>query len=469
MKDKKRRFEIYSFYDYTGIALHLSKMAEKGWLINKISNFGWTYRRIAPKKLEFFVSYYPKASEFDPEPTEGQKAFHDFCEHTGWTLAATAAQMQVFYNERSNPTPIETDPVLEIETIHAAAKKSYLPSYFLLLLVTIMNVVLLISRLLGDLIGLLSSTSYLFSGVAMLMLFLQCVMELYGYFVWHTKAKKAAERGEFIETPSHLFRQMVILGVVLTGFAYWLITIVLLGSTWMRTASLIMLLCMTALIVLVNGIKGLLKRKKAPRSVNRTVTLLLCFVLPFAMTSLIMFGILRASQNGLFERNTDTYEYNGVTFTVHMDELPLTVEDLLDIQYDGYIKERRSEESLLLGQFVMRQHPRFDAAHYTEMPDLEYTITEIKLPFLYEFCKNSLLNERKDEKTVEGKVDFYDHYEPIDPTPWEAKEAYQLYWSYGHFIDRYLLCYETRIVEIMFHWEPTPEQMAIAADKLSGE
>ena len=252
MRDIKRRIEAFSFFDHTGITRHLSKMAEKGWLIENISNFGWTYRRITPKKLEFFVSYYPKASAFDPEPTEEQKAFHDFCEHTGWILAATAAQMQVFYNERSNPTPIETDPVLEIETIHAAAKKSYLPGYFLLLLVAIMNVVLLISRLLGDLIGLLSSTSYLFSGVAMLMLFLQCVTELYGYFVWHTRAKKAAERGEFIETPSHLFRQMVILGVVLTGFAYWLITIVFLSNSLMRTAGLVMLLYRTALIVLVN-------------------------------------------------------------------------------------------------------------------------------------------------------------------------------------------------------------------------
>ena len=468
MKDTKRRFELFSFYDYTGIALHLSKMAEKGWLIDKISNFGWTYRRIPPKKLEFFVSYYPKASEFDPEPTEGQKAFHDFCEHTGWMLATTAAQMQVFYNERSNPTPIETDPVLEIETIHAAAKKSYLPGYFIWFLLSTIYASMFISGLLGDLIGLLSSTSKILSGVAMLMLFLQCVTELYGYFVWHAKAKKAAKRGEFIETRSHIFRQMVLLGVVLAVFAYWLITVVLLGNSFMRAAGLIMLLYMAALLVLVNGIKSLLKRRKVPRAVNRTVTILLSFVLAFAMTGVITFGILRAAQNGFFKQGTDTYEYNGAVFTVYMDELPLTVEDLLDIPYAGYIKERRSEESLLLGQFVMRQHPRFDAVNYTEMPDLEYTITEIKLPFLYEFCKNSLLNERKDEKTVDGQVDFYDHYEPVDPTPWKAKEAYRLYWSYGHFIDRYLLCYEKRIVEIMFYWEPTPEQMAITADKLSG-
>lgn len=467
MKDTKRRFETFSFFDHTGIALHLSKMAEKGWLIEKISNFGWTYRRIQPKKLEFSVSYYPKASEFDPEPSEEQKAFHDFCEHTGWVLAATAAQMQIFYNERNNPTPIETDPVLEIETIHAAAKKSYLPAYFILLLVSVLQGALFVSRLLGDFIGVLSSAANLFTGFAWLMLFILCVMELSGYFIWHAKAKKAAKRGEFLETPSHSRKQKIILGVVLIGFAYWLVTSVLLEAPLMRTVTLIVVLYMTAVIFLVNGVKELLKRKKASRGVNRTLTFLSIFVLTFVMMNVIMFGVFRASQNGFFERDKETYEYNGATFTVYMDELPLTVEDLLDIQYDGYIKERRSAESLLLGQYIMRQHPRFNAEEYIEMPWLEYTITEVKLPFLLEFCKNSLLNERKDE-VAHGQVIFADHYDPVDASPWQANEAYRLYRS-GGYIDRYLLCYEKRIIEITFDWEPTSEQMAIVADKLSGE
>lgn len=467
MKDTKRRFEVFSFFDHTGIARHLSKMAEKGWLIEKISNFGWTYRRIAPKELEFFVSYYPKASEFDPEPTEEQKEFIDFCEHTGWVLAATSAQMQIFYNECKNPTPIETDPVLEVETIHAAAKKNYLPAYFLLLLVSIWNGVLFVSRLLGDFVGLLSSTTSLLSGVIGLMLFLQCVMEIGGYFIWHEKAKKAAERGDFLETPNSSRKQIILLGVVLICFVYWFISVVLRGTSMMRTVGIIMLLYTAAVIVLVNGMKGLLKRKKAPRTVNRTVTFLFSFVLAFSMMGIITFGVLRALQNGLFERDRETYEYNGSTFTVYMDELPLTVEDLLDVQYDGYIREQRSDESLLLGQFVMRQHPRFDAEKFVEMPSLEYTITEIKLPFLYEFCKNSLLNERKDE-VVDGQVVFADHYEPVDAAPWQASEAYRLYWS-GGYTDRYLLCYKKRIIEITFFWEPTSEQITVVADKLSGE
>jgi len=110
MKNTKRRLEPLSFFNHTGISRHLEKMAAKGWMIEKIVNTGWVYRRIEPKNIHFAVSYFPKASEFDPEPSEEQKMFHDFCAHTGWQLACTSAQLQIFYNERENPTPIETDP-----------------------------------------------------------------------------------------------------------------------------------------------------------------------------------------------------------------------------------------------------------------------------------------------------------------------------------------------------------------------
>ena len=467
MRDTKRRIEAFSFFDYTGIARHLTKMAGKGWLLEKISNFGWKYRRIAPKKLTFSVCYFPKASDFDPEPTEEQKEFHDFCEHTGWVLAAASAQMQIFYNERTDPVPIETDPVLEIGAIHAAAKRSYLPAWFVLLLISILKGAMFLSSLLRDIIGLLAGALSLFSGVAWFMLFILCVMELGGYFIWRRKAVKAAERGELLETHSHSRIQKIILGVVLIGYVYWFVSGALTGDALFVTVALIMLLYTAALIVLVNGVKELLKRKKAPRGVNRTLTLLSSFVLAFAMMGLITFGVLRAAQNGFFEQDKETYEYNGATFTIYMDELPLTVEELLDIQYDGYIRERQSDESLLLGRFVMRQHPRFDAEHYREMPDLNYTITEVKLPFLYDLCRNSLLKDRQDE-IVDGQVVFAEHYDQIDAAPWRANEAYRLYWS-GGYIEHYLLCYENRIVEISFSWEPATRQMAIVADKLSGK
>lgn len=467
MKDIKRRFETYSFFDHTGIEMHLEKMAEKGWLIKKITNTGWIYRRIEPKKLLFTVTYYPKASAFDPEPTEEQKTFHEFCEHSGWILAATSAQMQIFYNEKENPIPIETDPVLELETIHNAAKKSFLPIYFVFLALAFLNGGLFISRLLGDPIGLLSSAANLLTGFSWTMLLLLCIVELGGYYLWRYKAKKAAERGEFLDTPNHSRLQRFILFVVVIGFACWVITSIMVGSHLQWFIGVLVILYMIVLIFLVNAIKQLLKRKKAPAGLNRTVTVVTSFVLAFAMMVTITFVTLKAVQSGAFEKDAEKYEYRGQTWILHQDELPLTVEDLLDVKFDGYIKEQRSNESLLLGQLVIHQHPRLDTENFKEIPDLEYTITVVKAPFLYNLCKDRLLREQdesSDERIPEG---FKNVYEVKDATPWGAQEVYQLVSQDVGPMNWYLLCYKDRIIEIRFDWEPTSEQMSVVAEKLS--
>lgn len=469
MKNTKRRFEVYSFLDCAGIASHLSKMAQRGWLIEKISNFGWTYRRIEPKELTFFVSYYPKASEFDPEPTEEQKMFHDFCKHTGWELAVTSAQMQIFYNEQENPVPIETDPVLEVETIRQAAKKSYLPNYFVLLAVSILNGSLFISRLLGDPIGVLSSASSLFSGFVWIILFLLCMVELCGYVIWYSKAKKAAELGEFLETPGFSQLQRFMLAVVLAGLVYWLITVVIFGSAMLRVVGLSMMLYVAALIFLVNALKQLLKNKKVSKDVNRFVTLLSCFVLSFAMMGIIIFGVLRASQSGLFGQKRETYEYHGNTYTIYVDEVPLTVEDLLGTKYDGYNRSQISEESLLLGQFEVSLYPRLDAEHFMEMPGLRYTITKVRLPVLYDICKDYLLQKYDESNNTDIPDGLKQVYVEQDASSWAAKEVYRLTAQDTGAKNYYLLCYKDCIVEIIFDWEPTIEQMAIVGEKLAGE
>ena len=98
MRTTKRILAQFTFYDRTGIQKLLEKQAEKGWLLEKMTSFGWKFRRIEPKKIHYAVTYFPEASMFDPEPGENQKNFWELCEHTGWKLAASNAQMQIFYN-----------------------------------------------------------------------------------------------------------------------------------------------------------------------------------------------------------------------------------------------------------------------------------------------------------------------------------------------------------------------------------
>jgi len=328
MNGKKRRLEPYSFYDHTGIAAHLQRMAERGWLIESLSNLGWVYRRSEPKQLQFCVTYYPRASEFDPEPSEGQQTFQEFCRHTGWILAASYAQMQIFYNEQEDPVPIETDPELALDTLHRAVKWSFLFPYLLLLAVSLINGALFLSSCLTDPVNALASGSQLFAGLAYVLLLLLCMAELGGYALWRHSAKAAARQGIFLETTRHARTLRYIKAATLLLLACWLVFLLTTASALARTIGLLMLLYTAALILLVNAVKHFLKKKKAPAGLNRALTLLASFALAFAMVGAITYITLRASRSGIFDSRRETYQYQGQTFTLSDDELPLTVEDL---------------------------------------------------------------------------------------------------------------------------------------------
>lgn len=465
MKDTKRRLEPVSLYDHTGIEKHLKKMAEKGWMLEKITTLGWVYRRTEPKSGQFSVTYYPKASEFDPELTEGQQMYQEFTAKSGWQFVCSSAQMQVFYTEKENPTPIETDPVIQVDNIHNAAKKGFLLSYFLFLAIGILNGALFVSRLLGDPIGTLASPANLFTGICWTLLLLLSVVELTKYFHWLRKAKKAAQHGEFVDTPSNTKLQLFVLWTVLICFTYYVINMMTTGSLMMRWVTVLMYGYIITLILIVNALKQFLKRKKVSRGANMTITLFVDFVLAFAMMGAIVFGTLQASRNGLFDPDAETYEHHGSTFILHQDELPLVVEDMLDIQYDGYVRQRRSEESLLLGVLDVQQRPRFDDEQGRSYPDLDYTVTIIKVPFLYDLCKERLIYEKDETYDNDIPDGFKRVYLSIDPAPWGAVEAYQ---DTGA-MQRYLICYEDRIIWISFDWEITEEHKAIVSEKLGGK
>ena len=141
--------------------------------------------------------------------------------------------------------------------------------------------------------------------------------------------------------------------------------------------------------------------------------------------------------------------------------MPLYVEDLTDTGDSLWSREQvRSNSTFLLSRREYRQDlvegPK-------ELRDLAYTIVDIRFPALEDTVRRSLLAERQDE--IHGDYVFVDHYEPVDPAPWGAEEAWQLHWSDG-VLNTWLVFWEGRAVEVKFYWPPTAEQIAVAAEKL---
>lgn len=445
MKTRKRDFVPFSFYDLTGMAAHLEKRAAEGWMIEKLSNFGWIYRAMEPRKLHFTVTYYPKASEFDPEPGEDQLTFHDFCAHSGWKLAASSGQLQVFFNDQEDPVPIETDPDLELAMIGKVAKKA-LPVYFLMLIIGFFMGGGWVYSLFHEPIDLLSNAGNLFTGFCWLGLFLYFSMDLISYFVWHRRARRAAQTGNFVPTHGHHRLMQVFLVLAAVGLVFWFLAA---GEPELRWTMAAMLLAYAALILAVNGVKQALKRKKVSATVNLAVTLTVDIVLALVLMAAIFFGLLWAMQNGIFSLR-------------HDGELPLTVEDLTGSGDERYIKEYRLEESVFLSRMICSQYPSLDAA--VDLPWLEYTVIDVKVPVLYDFCLDQMVHEHDDWGVIteldEESAPYY-QYEASDPAPWGAAAAYQMY-SYGEPKNWYLLCWEDRIVELRPDWALTAEQMAAA-------
>ena len=448
----------FTFYDRTGICQLLEKQAEKGWVLDKVTNYAWRLRRMKPQKLHYAVTYFPKASAFDPGPTEQQKELYDFCAHSGWILAGTTAQMQVFYNEAEDPVPIETDPMMELENIHASAKKNYLPAYFMLLGLAVLQIALQIGQLVSFPLTYLSSNTTLFNWLCQGVLLVMCSMELMGYFSWYRKAKAAAENGEFVQTRGYRKFELMLLALVIAALIWLLCSM----SPRMAVFMTIILALMGVVILAVTGIQNLMKCMGISTGTNRTVTWVLVVVLSLAVGGLVVpVGNMVMEHPGWAEnREVRQFEWNGYYFDIYNDEIPLRVEDLTDAQSPDYSYEAREQSSLFLkkGNYSQRIWGS------SELPEMSYIVYTTRIPALYHLVIQEVTKPVEYEMGVyENGEPYYDEYIPQDEDPWGAEMVCRRY-AGGEPYDHWVLCYDGTVVIFQSNWEPTPEQMAVIGD-----
>lgn len=461
MKEIRRRFCNFSFYDQRAIEETLEDMAGQGWMLEKTGSFWWTYKRMEPKKLRFSVTYFPGASDFDPGPTDGELTKIDYCRQDGWVLVTSWGVMQVFCNENAEAVPIETEPVTQVENICRSMRKNVLLPQAVLCALFLWNLVMRFSLWKRDPAGEFSDPLSLYIVLMLGALALACLYEIGFYFLWSRKARAAAQNdGVFLP-----IRSRPAASWLLTGLSM-LFLILGFGALKGPLGGAVFWLCAVPLIAVVgNRMKRYLKKRGVSRTVNRVVSVSSVVLLTFLLIGGIAAFIIRGGGHfGSGKTAVGTYELYGRTREIYNDPLPLEIEDLADVSAQ-WSKEANHQETFLISSADYRQYAvPVDGNDRPDTRELEYTVTEVKLDFLYDAVKEAVVNARQDE--VHGDFVFTDHYEPVDPAPWNADEAYQLHWS-DSVMNTYLLCWGNRIVELKFYWEPTPEQIAIAAERLS--
>lgn len=461
MKQTKRSYIPFAFYDRSGIQRYLEKQAQKGWMVEKLFGYFWRFRRIVPKKLHFSVVYFKNVSEYDDMPNEDQLLFQDFCAHTGWVFAASNRQLQIFYNASNAPVPIETDAALEVECIHKAACSHYrmglLNQLFLLFFYTLYA----ITQIRINSISALSDPAFLFLTVFLPVTFLELIGERLSYFIWHWRAKRvAASNGSFLDSHGPRWLLLATPLVILMALVFTLFTMPNRKLALICTVAFIVLPLFTWTAYTINQKISKQKNALPEDRKSREFGLML---LAAALAVLVVMGVRSAADakwpDHIFARTiSDSNSY--FTYNQYSDDLPLTVEELIDPDYDYYSYERQENKSLLLLCLDAKQDPRVGEF---DRPRMKYRILESGLPSLLDWIigKNYTLYSAPKEEAASSPNGYY----PVDPTLWGAGQVYQRYQD-DTAASAYLLIYGNRIVDIRLTWEPTPEQMAIIGEKL---
>ena len=446
MKEVKRRLEVLSLYDCTGIVRHLEKMALDGWALEGISNSIWRYRRIEPKELRYSVVYLPSSSEFDPGPTEASRDLQAFCAQAGWVQVASLAQMHIFRNEDPQAVPIETDPELQVATIHKAMKKNFIPSQTTMLGLGIMQLLLSWSRYGMDPLSFLASNSSLVGVLCWIMVIGLSVTDLCKYFSWHRKAVEAARDGEFLPTRGSEKLQKASLWLLAAVVLAWLLT---LGSAQQGFYVAVSFGFTALVFVAVFGVKALLKKRGASTGTTRTAVWVTSIVMALVMCGGLMFvGFLQA-ENDWFEEEVIAVEVDGEIYHVTQDPLPLYISDLMDTDQSLYATYLNKTSSLLLTITSTSQSPVPDGGYV-----LGVNIYDIHCPLIREAVWKEVKDYGDNSELVWQDMGI------------EGAEIYRHYRN-GEAWNTLLIRLENKFILLHPGWEMTQEQIQTAIDILT--
>ncbi|MDE6934856.1 MAG: DUF2812 domain-containing protein [Oscillospiraceae bacterium] len=448
-RDKKKQINLYQINDCEAIAGHLEKMAAKGWLLEKVGNWGWTFRRAEPCQVRYCITFFPGASVFDPGPTGDQETYIDYCAAAGWEFVSSYGPAQYFRSTRPDPVPIETDEAAKLRAIHRSMWKTLILGSLLLLFAQLINVPGRVRHFRWAPMSELSDSGTLGLWLMMAVLVVYLVGSLADYFIWYFRSKRSVERGGAclpVHTRARLWASGVLLAACAAGIAGFVSELTRPGFGWILLYSFG---GMALLLAVIFGVMNRMKRQGSARGDTRAAYLVLTVVLAVAYSFGMVPFARHLSETGATERAPAyTYTKYGVERSIYLDELPVTLEELgFPVSAEDHCSyEAEVSRSPLARHTVCTQYALGEGS---DLPDLEYQVCEIPWGWLRDLCWDTLVHS--------GDGQFRAEDVAVEPAPEAALSRAR----YGG--RQYLLLFEDRIVVISGDWEMTAEQIRRAA------
>ena len=396
----KRQLINFLLFDYEGVEAHLEKMAAKGWILDTVGQNVWKYRKEAPAKLKYAVTYAPDASMFAPEPSENQQTLADFCVQAGWIKVGDWSQAQIFVNENENPVPIETDEEIRLDVIRESMHKSWIPANVVLILLMVFNTWRSINNFERDPVANLSSYWMLMTQVFVFIAVVLVSSNLVGYIIWMKKSRRQVAEGGRCCSPG-IVRQLNKWSLIGAGayFVLFILSTISEGESFAAKYMITYMIGFFGLVAILNITREALKKRGISREANIAVFVIVDIVLAFAMV-----GVVTA------------FAMSDIFSTDHSND-------------DPYVPE---VQSTFVAAYTEGQLPA---------PEVYYEISEIKMEGLLQFCF---------EKTVADyeKFDFWVVKEEDDEKAWGVDKSYREYTVDGDPGSSWILLRDNYIIEI---------------------
>ena len=435
---KKIRVRI-NLWDRQKMVRYLEKQARNGWLFCGFEDKKWQFRAIDPQNIRFSVAYFAGYKADDYEAGQRMVEFREYCAHDGWQFVGCFEEVQVFYNLNENPIPIDTDPRIEVETMHTIALRKMKPQFLRYLVLTAVLLGLAAYAYRIDPVEFLLHAPFFIMLLAYGGGFLVYLLRVIEEFLWLHQAKRyAATHAEYPYDLKHLRVSTLTGGIVaLVLFEMLLRHLGFVNMLWMIGSVGVLI----ALILLVIRWSENLPFSKRKCDIICAISMIAVLILVPLVLSKVMMAV------GV---EGDLYVPLGSTWEQYEETPPLDMEayygdDLEDLFCTSFVEET---------PFLAKYSARMYADRDEDSLELSYDILEVKWDILYDFCLENYMNQYGIGSLA-----------AMDATPWGAETAHCRGANFGQ-LNLWLLGYEDRIVMLYVNEEPTPEQKALVGQRL---
>ena len=425
MKNTKYMLIDALIYDYAYLEEKLTRLAAEGWHLEKVGTMLWKFRRGEPRAVRYAVTYAPSASAFNSRPTEEEEDLTDLCAQAGWVRVANQAQRHVYRNDDPDATPLETDEGERLKNIRRTMFRHFFPQELLMIGLFLLQFFMHCNTMTRSPARTLSSVTMVSApAMSLFVAAVHGILTING-LLWLSRARRAVESGDPVPENRFYRRLQPILWTVLLGYLVCLLlTAGLAFFGWVIFTSAAMLLVVTATIELC-------KRLNAPRWVNIAAPMILGCITISVLAPMLIFS-------------TETEGPPPAT------DLPVTLTQLTG--ETGTERLVMEEDSTFLCSYGRYWDTGADDVRIT------YTIVDVKCPLFYDM----LLNEQEQQFMQSSMYSYL----PIEGELRDQFEAEYVRHSRNNTGDRWLICWDDRIVNLRASWELTGEQLQTIRDSL---